>query len=167
MKRQHLLMAAGVVASAALAVFGDRAPSGSATVEAAPHAASAQPQAKRKRAPMILALQPRAGLIAHDYPKEPPALFGIPAASQAAAEAAPPMAAAASEEPAMPFTYLGKKFENGKWEVYLAIGDKTYFAREGSVLDDTYVVNAIRPPVLTLTFIPKKQVMSLIIGGEG
>jgi hypothetical protein len=166
MTRRQILMIGGLAASAALAVFGDRTPGGSATVEAMPHAAgpAAASPVRHKRAAMILALQPRDKLIAHAFPDQPPTLFGVPAAGPA--PAADPVAAAEPEAPVMPFLYLGKKFENGKWEVYLAIGDQTYFAREGSVLDQTYVVNAIRPPLLTLTYMPKQQRQTVMIGGE-
>ena len=77
-----------------------------------------------------------------------------------------PAGSSAPATPPLPFTYLGKKFENGKWEVFLAIGERTYFVRDGSVIDGTYVVNAIKPPTLILTFLPQKEMQTLTIGAE-
>jgi hypothetical protein len=168
-----MLLLGSVLASAALAIFGDRTPSGGSAVEVAPRpdpaAATAPPpnSGKRKRAVDILALQPRATLIGHDAPTEPPGLFGT---NTMFAAAAPPASIdetpAAPVVPPLPFIYLGKKYENAKWEVYLAIGDQTYFVREGSVIDQAYVVNAIKPPTMTLTFLPLKQMQNLTIGGD-
>ncbi len=66
--------------------------------------------------------------------------------------------------PPMPFTYLGKKFENGVWEAYLARGNETYVIREKTVIEGIYRVEAVRPPLLTLTYLPLKQMQTLSIG---
>lgn len=173
MNRRLILLGVAALGAAGLAIFGDRTPSGTATVEAAPRAArTAEPAAQparraAKHAAEILALQPRATLIGHDVPTHPPSLFGsdmfakAPPAEDRSAAAEPP-----AGPPPLPFTYLGKKYENATWEVFLAIGDNTYFVREGSVIDQAYVVNSIRPPILTLTFLPMKQIQTMTIGGD-
>lgn len=172
MNTRLVLLGVAALGAAGLAVFGDRTPSGTATVEAAPRAAKApepagQPARRGKHAAEILALQPRATLIGHDVPTHPPSLFGSdmfakpPAAEDKSAATEPP-----AGPPPLPFTYLGKKYENATWEVFLAIGDQTYFVREGSVIDQTYAVNSIRPPILTLTFLPMKQLQTMTIGGD-
>lgn len=170
MNRRTWLMVLGLAGSAALAIFGDRAPSGGPAVEAAPRRSSvtqAAPDKGKHPDAAVLALIPRPDLIDHGFPDQPPSLFGgksltaAPAASEAGdAGAAPP------EVPALPFSYLGKKYQDAKWEVYLAIGDQTYIVREGSVINQTYAVNAIRPPTLTLTYLPKKQMQTMTIGDE-
>ncbi|WP_413345644.1 hypothetical protein [Massilia sp. CT11-108] len=67
--------------------------------------------------------------------------------------------------PPLPFTFIGKSVGDGAWEVYLARGDRTYVVREkGAVIDGTYRVESIAPPVLTLTYLPLNQVQQLNIG---
>ena len=67
--------------------------------------------------------------------------------------------------PPLPFTFLGKSVGGGAWEIYLARGDRTYVVRDkGAVIDGTYRVDAIAPPVLTLTYLPLNQVQQLNIG---
>lgn len=68
--------------------------------------------------------------------------------------------------PPLPFTYIGKKEENGKWEAYLARNGETYVVREQSVIDGIYRADAITPNMLTMTYLPLKQVQRLAIGGE-
>jgi hypothetical protein len=66
--------------------------------------------------------------------------------------------------PPLPFTFIGKSLQDGVWEIYLARGDRTHLVRENTVIDGTYRVDAIRPPVLTLTYLPLNQVQQLNIG---
>jgi hypothetical protein len=67
--------------------------------------------------------------------------------------------------PPLPFTFIGKSVADGAWEVYLVRGDRTYVVRgKGDVIDGTYRVDAIAPPVLTLTYLPLNQVQQLNIG---
>ena len=177
MKRSHALMVAGLLVSAWLALFGDKTP-GSGIVEPVTRQSNAETPApatrnapaeapdKHKRAITILALQPRAALIGrNEFGQSTPEIF----AGQSFAPPPPPSTETASVPaptlPPLPFTYLGKKYENAKWEVYLGIGDQTYFVREGSVIDQNYAVNAIRPPTMTLTYLPLKQMQTLTIGG--
>lgn len=67
--------------------------------------------------------------------------------------------------PSLPFTYLGKKIEDGVWEIYLARGEHTFIVREKSVIDGTYRIDSIKPPALTLTYLPLNQSQALTIGG--
>jgi hypothetical protein len=66
--------------------------------------------------------------------------------------------------PPLPFTYIGKKLENGNWEAYLARGTETYIVHNKTVIDDTYRAELIAPPSLTITYLPLKQVQTLTIG---
>lgn len=177
MKRGHVLLAVGLAVSAGLAIFGDKTPDSSVaeptarsadrdTTSPSARPAGVQSREKHKGPVKILALEPRATLIGRAGGPPSPGLF------TEEVEAPPPPPPAASENtpppaptlPPLPFTYLGKKFENAKWEVYLAIGDETYFVREGSVIDKKYAVNAIKPPTMTLTFLPMRQMQTLTIG---
>jgi hypothetical protein len=74
------------------------------------------------------------------------------------ANPAPPSA------PPLPYAYLGKKFDGRQWEVYLARGDEPLVVREQSTLDGTYRVDAIKPPSLSLVFLPLNQRHTMNIG---
>jgi len=118
----------------------------------------------------ILALVPREVLIGDSdsrFGQDQNGVFGSqswipPAPSQAAVQAPPPPPPPMA--PPLPFTFIGKSVGGGVWEVYLARGDRTYVARANEVLDGTYRVDAIAPPVLTLTYLPLNQVQQLNIG---
>jgi hypothetical protein len=66
--------------------------------------------------------------------------------------------------PPLPFTVIGKSLEDGKWEVYLAAGDRTHVASVGATLDGAWRVDRIAPPLMTLTYLPLNQVQQLNIG---
>jgi len=166
MKSVHALMGLGLAASAGLAAFGDRTPADPvAEPVARAGLAAGAPASSAGRArpgPAIAALRPRAELLR----RTPAELF----ASQTFDPPAPPPPPTASAAPAppapppLPFTYLGKKLDDAKWEVWLAVGDQTFYVREGSVIERDYAVNAIRPPTLTLTYLPLKQMQTIPIG---
>ena len=59
---------------------------------------------------------------------------------------------------------LGKAVSAGAWEVFLARGDKTYVARLNEVIDGTYRVDRIAPPLLMLTYLPLNQTQQVNIG---
>ncbi|WP_382174774.1 hypothetical protein [Hydrogenophaga luteola] len=66
--------------------------------------------------------------------------------------------------PPLPFSFLGKKAEGGAWEVYLARGDLSYIVREGTTFAEVYRVESIRPPEMTLTYLPLEQTQVMNIG---
>ncbi|MBJ7311420.1 hypothetical protein ACFOLJ_01160 [Rugamonas sp. CCM 8940] len=66
--------------------------------------------------------------------------------------------------PPLPYTILGKAVSAGAWEVFLARGDKTYVARLNEVIDGTYRVDRIAPPLLMLTYLPLNQTQQVNIG---
>lgn len=184
MSPRHIVMGVAALGAAALAIFGDKTPdSGVAeAVERRPAVvlttATAPAAATARRAgepggvagePAILRLLPRAALIGEgdEAMGRPADVFGSqdwtpppppPPPQAAPAPPPPPMA------PPLPFTYLGKAAENGRWEVFLAIGDKTYVVTDKMVIDGMYRVDAIAPPNLTLTYLPLNQVQQLNIG---
>jgi hypothetical protein len=185
MKTRHLVMAAALIGTGALVVFGDRTPDSgvaeaverkparsTATVVTAVAAPTQGGQGAAAVDPAILRLAPRATLIGNsdeamgasadvfgrrDWNPPPPP----PAAATSQEKAPPPPPPSA---PPLPFIYLGKAAEGGSWEVFLAIGDKTYIAREKMVIDGIYRVDAITPPTLSLTYLPLNQVQQLNIG---
>jgi hypothetical protein len=186
-KPRHAILGLALVGAGLLAAFGDKGPAGgiaepvarpaarAVTIHApAPVRAPAAPPA-----PPADAGQPVLALVARDaLIGEPDAAFGQgqggagpfahqdwtpppppPPPPQPAPPPPPPTA------PPLPFTFIGKSVGDGVWEVYLARGARTYVVREkGDVIDGTYRVDAIVPPVLTLTYLPLNQVQQLNIG---
>lgn len=74
--------------------------------------------------------------------------------------APPPLTA-----PPLPYSFIGKKLEDAVWEVYLTKDEHTFIVREKTVLEQTYRVDSIKPPTLTLTYLPLNQMQTLTIGG--
>lgn len=158
----------------ALAVFGDKTPVGGMTSVVAPVApvagvsprnAGDTPPGSAPSTAVNHVLVPRDRLVREGRGAPVRDLFSqrswAPAPSRAApapAPAPPPMA------PAMPFLYLGKKLEEGRWEVYLGQGEKTYVVRVGMVLEGQYRVDSIKPPQMEMTYLPLGQVQGLSIG---
>lgn len=190
MKIRAILMAAGLAIAAWLAFFGDKTPAGGIAEPApratnannanndhtagAPLAAAPNPPAARgtdapaagARDPLILALLPRAHLI-DGAPSA--ASNGVLFTSQSWTPAPPPppkpAPPPAPTAPPLPFVYLGKKVEDNQWEVYLARAEQTYIVREQTIIESVYRIDAIKPPTLSLTYLPLNQVQILTIGG--
>jgi hypothetical protein len=171
MKPRHILMGAALAIAAGLAAFGDKTPQEDvAEAVERPAQAARTPAAQRTSAALaasatILRLQPRAELIgdvggsgddlfgSQDWTPPPP-----PPPTASAGPPPPPMA------PPLPFTFIGKSLQDGKWEVYLATGERTHIAVEGGTLDGAWRVERIAPPMMTLTYLPLNQVQQLNIG---
>lgn len=171
MKPRHLLLGGALAVAAGLVLFGDRTPAGEVVEPVARPAAAAPPAAKASRgtppAAEILRLQPRESLIRSqdDAPGAGVAdAFGSrnwdPPPPPPPPAPPPPVPTA----PALPFTYIGKALEEGTWEVYLARGDRTYVVRDKDVVEGSYRVESIKPPLMLLTYLPLGQVQQLNIG---
>ena len=139
------------------------APSAAAAAAAAPAVVAAT----ASMGPRILALVPRDTLIGDSddqFRQADNAVFGrqdwTPPPPPPPAPPPPPPPSA----PPLPFTFIGKSVADGAWEIYLARGDRTYVVRDKTVIDGTYRVDAIAPPVLTLTYLPLNTVQQLNIG---
>lgn len=189
MTPRHIAMGVALVAAAGLVLFGDNAPQSdvaepvrrSAAAVSTPVAARADGMTNTTAsigksatkggvaAPAIVRLIPRATLIGdsdeamgsggdvfgrRDWTPPPPP----PPPAEKPPPPPPP------EAPALPFTYIGKAASQGTWEVYLSRGDQTYIVRDKMVIDGTYRVDAIAPPVLKLTYLPLNQVQQINIG---
>jgi len=177
MKPYQIAMVLALAGAAGLALFGDKTPS-SDVAEAvvrqpragtpAVAARSGKAESSPKEDVMILRLQPRALLIGDAADGFGPAdsIFGgqswnpppPPPPPPSNAPPPPPMA------PPLPFAYIGKAAADGAWEVYLSRADKVYVVRLKTVIDNTYRVDAITPPMMTLTYLPLNQVQQLNIG---
>lgn len=171
MKPRHIVLGLALASAALLAAFGDKTPS-EPVAEAVerpaappvPVAASAQGPAPGAREPAILRLQPRDELVGDAGKADGEALFASqdwtppPPPPPEPGPPPPPVA------PRLPYTFIGKSLEEGKWEVYLASGERTHIAVEGGVIDGAWRVERIAPPLLTLTYLPLNQVQQLNIG---
>jgi hypothetical protein len=177
MKLRHIILAGGLGISAWLTLFNDKQ-STSALVEPAPRAerpsSAAAPKNSRHGKPRrpgaaektVDALLDRDTLIGGARSGSGAArLFANqswtpPAATPPAPPSPPPPSA-----PAVPYKFLGKKLEDGVWEVYLGREDQTFVVRERAILEDSYRVESIRPPTMKITYLPLEQSQTLTIGG--
>jgi hypothetical protein len=85
-------------------------------------------------------------------------------APAASAPAAPPVVAAAPVPPELPFTVIGKQFEQGRWTVFLAAADEPLVVHQGDIIEEHYRVDRIAPPTMALTYLPLHQTQTLQIG---
>ena len=181
MKPRHIAMGLALAISAGLVAFGDRTPEGGvaeaverpgpapapAQTAALPVASPSSSSSSSSAEPVIGRLVPRETLIgdgADRFGSGESALFGrqdwTPPPPPPPKPAPPPPPSA----PPLPFTVIGKSLEDGKWEVYLAGGDRTHIASVGATLDGAWRVDRIAPPFMTLTYLPLNQVQQLNIG---
>lgn len=184
MKPRHLVLGAALAGAALLVIFGDKSPEAEvaeaverppvprAAPAAVPVAATATASAQTGAAqeaggPVILALVPREVLIGDSDTRFRHGENGVFGRQDWTPPPPPPTPAPPPPPPSappLPFTFIGKAVANGTWEVYLARGDRTYVVRDKSLIDGTYRVEAIAPPLLTLTYLPLNQVQQLNIG---
>jgi hypothetical protein len=113
----------------------------------------------------ILELQPRQPLAlraelfeAHSWAPPPKSPQQTAAAAVAAQAVAVPVA------PPLPYVVLGKTQTDRGIEVFLGRGDQVFVVRENTRLEGSYQVTQIRPPNMSLTYLPLKQSQSLSIG---
>jgi hypothetical protein len=66
--------------------------------------------------------------------------------------------------PPLPFGFVGKHWQAGSWQVYLARGEELRVARLATVIDGQYRVESIVPPHLVLTYLPLNERQTLDIG---
>lgn len=179
MKPYQIAMALALVGAAGLVLFGDSAPTsdiaepvarGTSVKAPAVVQARAGKDAKPQTEVEILRLLPRAELIGESGEAafasgegvflgqswNPPPPPPPPASSMQAPP--PPMA------PPLLFVYIGKAVADGAWEVYLARADKTYVVRNQTVIDGTYRVERIAPPLMSVTYLPLNQLQQINIG---
>ncbi|PRC92696.1 hypothetical protein [Solimicrobium silvestre] len=186
MKLRHIVMAVGFVAAAGLAIFGDKSPADHVVEPVARAATTMTPSHDQtllaainsdtraskntpssdgaKPEPVILVLLTREEAMHKIVSTNNSTLFGnqnwLPPAPPPPKPVPPPPPTA----PSMPFTYLGKKMEDGVWEVYLARGDTIAIVHTNSLIEATYRVDSITPPTLTMTYLPLKQTQTITVG---
>jgi hypothetical protein len=156
-----------LAATIALIVFDRQASQSAAIVEAVAPRAPVQPaaespsgavSAERTDGSMILPIRPRSPASNIDdafatldwRPPPPPPPKPV---------AQPPVA------PPLPYTVIGKKLEDGAWQVFLRRDDRILVVKTLDTIDNAYRVEEIRPPVMTLTYLPMNSRQTLPIGG--
>jgi hypothetical protein len=176
MKLRHTIMAVGLFISACLALFGDKNSSEQIAAPVVREASTKPLQNKerlssnknKKQEPTIFVLLPREE-VKHEttFANDDSTLFSnqnwLPPAPPPPKPVPPPPPTA----PSMPFTYLGKKMEDGVWEVYLARGNDIIIVGSQSQIDASYRVESIVPPILTMTYLPLNQTQKITIGEAG
>jgi hypothetical protein len=158
-----ILLLAG---SAALVLSEHRAPPSGGIVEAVKtrdavrRPADSSPEADKaaQEPAMILAIRPRAA---------PVSVKDVFAAADWQPKSMPvpvPTKRSTPTAPALPYTVFGKKLEDGRWEVFLRRGDRILVVKRSDTIDNTYRIDDIRPPTMTLTYLPMQTRQSLPIG---
>lgn len=180
MKARHILMGTGLLLGSWLAFFGDKTPAdriaepvsrvssarGSYTATSATEAQTRSGEnVMSKQEPLILALQARETLIGGEVHEGATGLFGTQSWTPPPLPPPKPLPPPPPTAPPVPFTYLGKKLEDGVWEVFLAHGEQTFIVRTTNVIDNKYRVDAIKPPTLSLMYLPLNQMQTIAIGG--
>ena len=165
--RRWLALIVLLVAAIALAVFDRPFSQSTAIVEATAPRTAAPHDAPRAAAPvepsdgtMILPIRPRApagsiddAFATRDWRPPPP-------------PAPKPMASPPPTAPPLPYAVIGKKLEDGAWQVFLRRDERILVVKTLDTIDDAYRVDEIRPPVMTLTYLPLKQRQTIPIGGS-
>jgi len=161
---QRKLLLFTLLAASAAAVVWDRLRPSTVKISAAvsrPRAGASSSQAPRALESVAVSeLRPRTGYLGEGKDAFPPLRPPVPAAAIVTASAPEPRPTA----PPIPFNVIGKKFDSGRWEVYLAKGDATYIATQGAVIADTYRVESIAPTQMTLVYLPLNEQQTLQTG---
>jgi Tfp pilus assembly protein PilP len=79
----------------------------------------------------------------------------------ASAEKSVPRENAKPSAPPLPFKYLGKAIEDGKLEVFLAMGEESYSVRAGQKIGADYRVDKVSEAAITFTYLPLKTQQTL------
>jgi hypothetical protein len=66
--------------------------------------------------------------------------------------------------PILPFTYIGKLGESGQYTVFVSARGKNYAVKAGETVAQLYRIEEIRPPLMTVTYLPMNIKQTLPIG---
>jgi hypothetical protein len=66
--------------------------------------------------------------------------------------------------PPLDFVYMGKMLEGDQLTVFLSWQNRSLLVKTGTMIDDLYRVDEIRPPQMTLTYLPLNMQQMLYIG---
>ena len=68
--------------------------------------------------------------------------------------------------PVIPFKYIGKILGDDEYSVFVALNGKNYVVKEGDIVQQTYKIEKITPPVMTVTYIPMNVLQTMQIGAS-
>jgi hypothetical protein len=174
MKTRRIVLLGGLIASALLAVFGDRSKPGEVILPSHDKSRSSiasVADGSRSAAldgpdgvsnPTVMILQDRSALAGGESTKglADNVLFS------AHSWTPPPPAPTATDKPTappLPFTYLGKEFEAGQWRVFLARESAVFIVKDNDVIDDRYRVEKITPSSVTVLYVPLNEAQQMSI----
>ena len=66
--------------------------------------------------------------------------------------------------PPLPFIYIGKYIEDNQLVVFLGYRGNNLLVKAGDIIQQTYKIETINPPVLTLTYLPMNIRQTIQIG---
>jgi hypothetical protein len=66
--------------------------------------------------------------------------------------------------PPLPFTFIGKLGEDGQYTVFLSANGKNYAVKTGELIAQIYRVEEIKPPILTVMYLPMNMKQTMQIG---
>ncbi|MHA6911016.1 hypothetical protein ACQUJS_21820 [Ralstonia pseudosolanacearum] len=162
--RRLAVLLLALAGSAGLVLFGGPAtqteviqPSRAAAPSQLP-AMSTEPASASAQATTVLALRPREA--SPDIGQAFPSRDWAPPPPPPPPPAPPPKPTA----PPLPFVVIGKKWEDGQWQVFLGRNEETFVVKAGDTFDGRYRVDSIAPPSMTLIYLPLKARQTLTIG---
>ncbi|AYB63515.1 hypothetical protein [Ralstonia solanacearum] len=162
--RRPALLLLALAGSAGLVLFGGPAtqtevvqPSRSAAQSQLP-ATSTEPTSPSAEEATVLALRPREA--SPDIAQAFPSRDWAPPPPPPPPPAPPPKPTA----PPLPFVVIGKKWEDGQWQVSLGRNEEPFVVKTGDTFDGRYRVDSIAPPSMTLIYLPLKARQTLTIG---
>ena len=157
---RKLLLAVALLAAGYLAFFDQRASDDGTVVEAT--SGNGTPQTTTKRTQEgdteILALRRRSA-----NTTRADALFTAPPPPKPVVPSPPPPPPP-PQAPPLPFTYVGKRLDGARWEVFITRGAETLIVHENETVDGTYRIESIKPPQMVWLYLPLSQRQSLNIG---
>jgi hypothetical protein len=158
---RRILLGTALAVATWLFFFADPPVIDSGVAEPAAARAPSGTRTKQRDEPIeILELHPRIASASRSF-----SLFGsttwVAPPKPAAASAAP-----APQAPPLPFTYVGKRFDGVHWEVFVNRGTDTLILRENEVVDGTYRIESVKPPQISVLYLPMNEHQALAIGPD-
>ncbi|MFZ6734892.1 hypothetical protein ACO0LG_23425 [Undibacterium sp. Ji42W] len=178
MSPRKILLSVCLAVAAWLAMFADKTPDADVVEAVTPVKKTQVPQTNlagtravnanaklpvASQVPTIAAVIDRKQLIAAGY-KVNGNFFDAQSWTPPPPPAAKPPPPPPPTAPPLPFRYLGKKTDDGHIEVYLSSGDRTFIVQEKTIIENIYRVDAIKPTMMSITYLPLNQVQTLQIG---
>lgn len=166
MTTRRILLAVMLIVAGWLAIFGDRNADTQIAQPMRPGAGlslvhSAASASEKRGDEELLAIVPRERAPARTESRQAAAIFGQK--SWAPPPPPPPEVDMTPTAPPLPYKYVGKKWEDGKWTIFLARENVTHLVTTGDVLDDTYRIQSIDSTLLVLTYLPLKEEQTIRI----